>query len=102
MLKTNLLVPAFAAALILYTGFVQSDDQAQEPRMVTGRQLMTDQEHAEHQARMQAASTDEERRRIRSEQHERMKQRASEQGLVLPENPPTTRSSKQHQEEHAN
>lgn len=102
MLESKLLAPALAATLILYTGFVQAADQAQQQRMVTGRQLMTEQEHAEHQARMQAASTDEERRQIRREQHERMKQRAREQGLVLPENPPTKRSSKQHQKEQAN
>lgn len=94
------LASALTTALVFTTGLSQAADQAQQ-EMVTGRQLMTEQEHAEHQARMRAAETDEERQQIRKEQHERMKQRASERGLAMPDDPPAKSGSKQHKREYA-
>lgn len=64
----------------------QDETQAQE--RVYGSQLMTRQERAEYRARMQAAKTAEEREQIRNEHHERMKERARERGVTLPDEPP--------------
>lgn len=61
---------------------------AQETEPIYGRDLMTPNEIAEHRAQMQAAKTPEERERIRAEHHSRMKQRAKERGVVIPETPP--------------
>jgi len=57
-------------------------------RDIYGSQLMTTQERNEYRARMRAAKTREERERIRAENHERMKERAKEHGVVLPDAPP--------------
>lgn len=53
-----------------------------------GRQLMTPEEMAAHRARMRAATTNEERTRIRAEHHQQMLERARERGVTLPEEPP--------------
>jgi hypothetical protein len=53
----------------------------------TGRQLMTPEERMEHRRKMRAAKTPEERQKLRAEQHEKMKQRAKEQGKTIPETP---------------
>ncbi len=55
---------------------------------IYGSQLMTPEERNEHRARMRTARTEEERERIRAENHERMKQRAEERGITLAEVPP--------------
>jgi hypothetical protein len=49
---------------------------------------MTEQERNEFRAKMRAAKTAEEREQIRKEHHERMKARAEERGLKLPDEPP--------------
>ena len=54
---------------------------------VYGRQLMTEQERLEQQARMRAARKEEEREQIREEHHERMQERALERGYTLPDPP---------------
>ena len=59
---------------------------ADEP--ISGSHMMTEQERVEHQARMRAAKTAEERERIRAEHHEAMQSRARAQGLTLPDTPP--------------
>jgi hypothetical protein len=63
---------------------------AQEAEAIYGRDLMTPNEIAEHRAQMQAAKTAEERERIRAEHHSRMRQRAKERGVEIPETPPRT------------
>lgn len=55
---------------------------------VYGRQLMTPEELAAHRARMRAATSTEERARIREEHHARMLERARERGVTLPDEPP--------------
>ena len=50
--------------------------------------MMTEQERIEYRARMRTAKTAEEREQIRLEHHERMKERAKERGLSMPETPP--------------
>ena len=61
---------------------------------------MTEQERAELHARMQAAETQEERDQIRMQQHERMKQRASECGLSIPDQPPAKRGGSEDHKGH--
>lgn len=60
------------------------------PETVYGSQLMTQKDRAEHRALMRAARTSEEKARIRSELHERMKVRAQQLGVALPDTPPAT------------
>jgi hypothetical protein len=60
----------------------------QTEERIYGSQLMTPQERAEHRTRMQAAKTAEEREQIRKEHHEKMKVRAKERGVTLPDEPP--------------
>lgn len=64
----------------------QAQTQAQET--IFGSQLMTAEERAAYRQRILAAKTEEERERIRSEHHARMLERAKEQGVTLPEEPP--------------
>lgn len=65
----------------------QADDDGTGMPMF-GRQLMTPEEMAAHRARMRAATTAEERARIRAEHHQQMLERARERGVTLPEEPP--------------
>lgn len=53
-----------------------------------GSQMMTEQERVQQRERMRNARTDEERDRIRAEHHERMRVRAKERGVTLPDDPP--------------
>lgn len=53
-----------------------------------GSHLMTEQERVEQHERMRNARTDEERHRISAEHHERMKERARERGVALPDKSP--------------
>jgi hypothetical protein len=55
---------------------------------IFGSQLMTTEEQSDYRSRWRAATTDQERDRIRSEHHERMKDRARERGVTLPDEPP--------------
>lgn len=54
----------------------------QEPQQVNGKQLMTEQERNEQRSKMRAATTVEEREKIRKDNQERMKQRAKEQDVT--------------------
>jgi 1,2-phenylacetyl-CoA epoxidase catalytic subunit len=49
---------------------------------------MTEQERNEYRQRMRTAKTEEERERIRADHHKRMKERAKERGVTLPDEPP--------------
>jgi hypothetical protein len=88
---------ACAALALPSTALAQSSQPAeraaaaaQEAEPIYGRDLMTPNEIAEHRAQMQAAKTAEERERIRAEHHSRMRQRAKERGVEIPETPPRT------------
>lgn len=61
---------------------------AQAQEQIYGYQLMTEQERIEFQNRMRNAATPEEREKIRREHHERMKERAKQKGVTLPDEPP--------------
>lgn len=93
-MKKTLMVSALATALSLSTGFALAADQvpakekAQTQEQIYGSQLMTQQERAEQRDKMRAAKTAEEREQIRKEHHERMKERAKERGVTLPDEPP--------------
>lgn len=57
-----------------------------------GRQLMTEGEWQEHQQKMRTM-TSEERARYREEMHERMRERATEKGIAMPDAPRSPRGS---------
>ncbi len=50
---------------------------------------MTPEEMAEHRAKMRSLQTNEEREAYRLEHHQMMQERAREQGVTLPDEPPT-------------
>lgn len=84
-MKRTLTITALLAALSLAGGFAGA---ATAQETIYGSHMMTQQERIEYRARMRAANTDEERVRIRAEHHERMKERARERGLKIPDEPP--------------
>lgn len=96
MMKRALMTSALATALSLPTGSALAADEApaqektraQKQEQVYGSQMMTREERTEYRARMRDAKTAEEREHIRKEQHERMKERAKERGITLPDEPP--------------
>lgn len=88
-MKSPLVISAFTLFLSLFSNMTFAAPQDQQP--VYGSQLMTQQEMAEHRAKMRAAKTQQERNQIRNEQHERMQQRAKERGVTLPNQPPQNR-----------
>lgn len=85
-----------AGAVLVSIGFafaadqktMQEQTQTRMEEPIYGSQLMTEQERIEYRTRMRTAATEEERERIRNEHHERMKERAREQGMMLPDEPP--------------
>ena len=80
-----------AAALVLSVGVsgqVWAASETQEQERIYGSQLMTEQERTEYRSKIRAAKTVEEREQIRKEHHERMKARAAERGMTLPDEPP--------------
>jgi hypothetical protein len=100
MKKTIWAICIVLLVLVLTGTFVMSDspalaadqertqEQIQTQEQIYGSQLMTPQEREEYRARMRTAKTSEERERIRNEHHERMKERAREQGVTLADEPP--------------
>jgi hypothetical protein len=55
---------------------------------IYGRDMMGEREMQAYRERMRAARTEEERERIRAENHVRMRQRAAIRGVELPDAPP--------------
>ena len=90
---------ALVCSLLLTSSFAvaanqaneQERIQAQEQAQIYGSQMMTEQERNEYRTRMNAAKTNQEREQIRMEHHERMKERAKEQGVSMPDSPPPSR-----------
>jgi hypothetical protein len=85
MVKRTLIASALAATLSLSANVTFAGEQQEQ---VYGSQLMTPQERDEYRTRMRSAKTPEEQERIREEHHERMKERAKERGMTLPDEPP--------------
>jgi len=83
----------FAAALLAavfwagWTPAAAQDRSLNRDRDIYGFQLMTPQERDAYRARMRSARTQEERERIRAENHARMQERAKERGVTLPDAP---------------
>jgi len=83
---------------MLNAGVVVAADQAQtkqekqtgtrDREQIYGSQLMTREERTEHRARMRSLKSREEREAFRLEHHNKMQQRAREQGKTLPDMPP--------------
>ena len=63
-------------------------DQKQTQERIFGSQLMTEEERKEHREQMRRAKSDQERAEIRAQHHERMKARAEQRGVSLPDEPP--------------
>jgi len=83
----GILIAAVATGISLPT-LAQDQTRAQD---IYGSQMMTVQERNEYRNKMRAAKTAQERERIRAEHHERMKVRAKERGMTLPDEPPAGR-----------
>jgi hypothetical protein len=66
---------------------LRDKDQIKD-NQIYGSQLMTDKERNEYRTRMRAAKTVQEQEQVRNEHHERMKVRAKERGVTLPDQPP--------------
>lgn len=73
---------ALSLAMLLGAAAVQAEDY------VYGRELMTEQELAEHQATMRSLKTEEAREAYRMAHHEKMQERAQAQGVKLPDEAP--------------
>ncbi|MDR0777562.1 MAG: hypothetical protein LBE81_13145 [Azonexus sp.] len=86
MFKSNWMHTLFAAAAVVFTAGIAPASAAEEP--VFGWQLMTEQEQIEQRQKMLSAKTPEEREAVRSEHHQRMLERARQQGVTLPDPPP--------------
>ena len=91
MLKRTFTMSLLAGAMTLSLGLALAVEPASAPvqEQVYGNQLMTQKERAAHRSQMRAAKTPEEKAQVRAEHHERMKERAKQQGVVLPDTPPT-------------
>jgi len=68
---------------------VKTQDREQvQTQQTVGRAIMTDEERNAQRAKMRSSTTREERKKIRAEHHKKMKERAKEQGVTIPDNPP--------------
>ncbi|MBI5462186.1 MAG: hypothetical protein HY941_08395 [Gammaproteobacteria bacterium] len=85
MKRRNVLSGLAAVAAVTWLS-VALPAQAEE-EFVYGRELMTQQEMAEHRARMRSLKTEQEREAYRLEHHQQMQERARAQGKVLPDEP---------------
>ncbi len=89
-LLPSLLVAACAVAAPVAGAADQQrqQEQTQAHERIYGSDLMTPQERNEYRAQMRALKTQEEREQFRKEHHEKMKARAKERGVQLPDEPP--------------
>lgn len=83
------LFPAVSMAAEVEGTQVQTQVQQQEQEQIYGSQIMTQEELEEHRAKMRCLKTNEEREAYRLEHHKQMQERAREQGITLPDEPPT-------------
>ena len=72
---------------LLFASLIGLLSPAVYAEQVYGRQLMTEQELAEHRNQMRNLRTEQEREAYRMEHHKRMQERARERGVTLPEEP---------------
>jgi hypothetical protein len=81
------LLAVLAATSGLWSGVVLAQDQVQVQAQIYGSQLMSDAERTEYQSKMRSLKTDKEREALRLDHHEKMKVRAAEKGITLPNSP---------------
>jgi hypothetical protein len=67
---------------------VHAQDQVQTQVQIYGSQLMTPAERTDYQSKMRTLKTDKERDVFRLDHHDKMKVRAAEKGVTLPNSPP--------------
>jgi hypothetical protein len=77
-----------ASALMSIGVEVNAQDQVQTQVQIYGSQLMTPAERTEYQSKMRALKSDKERDAFRLDHHDKMKVRAAEKGVTLPNSPP--------------
>lgn len=92
MLKKILMVAALTGAWILTVSYTLATDQQRDQAKIYGSQMMTAQERTEYRSRMHASITaqNQEQEQIRNAQRERMRERANQRGVTLPDDPPPT------------
>jgi hypothetical protein len=78
----------FATTSSLWFGVAQAQGQVQAQVQIYGSQLMTTAERTEYQSKMRTLKTDKERDAFRLDHHDKMKVRATEKGVTLPNFPP--------------
>ena len=87
--KLALLSGLVSASALMSMGVdVFAQDQAQAQVQIYGSQLMTAAERTEYQSTMRTLKTDKERDAFRLDHHDKMKVRAAEKGVTLPNSPP--------------
>jgi hypothetical protein len=82
-----MMVLFFWAGAIYAADEMPAKESVQTKQQMFGSQLMTKQERMEQRKRMRAAKSAEERAQIQNEYHERMKLRAKERGVSIPDEP---------------
>ena len=90
-----MLLVLFAASVMIGAKeiFAQVQSQTQAQKQIYGSQLMTDYERAEYQTKMRRLKTSKDRDAFRLDHHEKMKVRAAEKGITLPNSPPNRSSA---------
>ena len=87
--KLVLLAGFLTASALMSMGLeVNAQDQVQTQVQIYGSQLMTPAERTEYQSKMRALKTDKERDAFRLDHHDKMKVRAADKGVTLPNSPP--------------
>lgn len=97
MIKRTVILSVVAGVVSLFPTVSMAADmdpaqvqtQMQQQEQIYGSQLMSQQEMAEHRAKMRSLQTNEERETYRLEHHQMMQERAREQGVTLPDESPT-------------
>jgi len=92
-MKRQIITSTFLVCVLVLPGsFLLAADQdrkqTQDQVQIYGSQLMTEQERNEYRNQIRSAKTAKERKRIRSEHHQAMTERAKKQGVTLPDEPP--------------
>jgi len=85
MKRISTVLLAAAAVLSVVPFGLVADPVDEQPRPVYGRDFMTESEIAAFRERLQAAEKEQERRRIRAEQHAMVQERARAMGVAIPE-----------------
>jgi hypothetical protein len=86
--KLVLLAGLITASALMSIGLdVHAQDQVQTQVQIYGSQLMTPAERTEYQSKLRALKTDKERDAFRLDHHDKMKVRAAEKGVTLPNSP---------------